>query len=133
MSEKKKTLSADSEEKRTLNDMQKARGASQPTLVIAMSMQGQQQQNVSGSMMQLNMNQLQITNRATGNATTNVSKHADAADAHAGADGHDDASSDDEHPDGVPATVCTRRCGHGTATRSGKLHQFRSVPPASVK
>ncbi|CAH0487311.1 unnamed protein product [Peronospora farinosa] len=66
VSEKKKTLSANPEEKRTLNDMQKALGANQPKSVMAMPMQGQQQQDTSGSMMQLNMNQLQITNGATG-------------------------------------------------------------------
>ncbi|CAI5707912.1 unnamed protein product [Peronospora effusa] len=66
LSEKKKTLSANPEEKRTLNDMQKALGANQPKSVMAMPMQGQQQQDTSGSMMQLNMNQLQITNGATG-------------------------------------------------------------------
>ncbi|CAI5736948.1 unnamed protein product [Peronospora destructor] len=65
VSEKKKTSSANPEGKRTLNDMQKARGANQPKPVMAMSMQGQQQQDTSGSMMQLNINQLQITDGAT--------------------------------------------------------------------
>ncbi|GMF44319.1 unnamed protein product [Phytophthora fragariaefolia] len=69
-SEKKKALSANPEEKRTLNDMQKARGADQPTPVMAMPTQGQQQMqpNMSGGMMQLGMtmNQLQITDGATG-------------------------------------------------------------------
>ncbi|POM64063.1 Hypothetical protein PHPALM_20460 [Phytophthora palmivora] len=70
-SEKKKALSANPEEKRTLNDMQKARGADQPTPVMAMPMQGQQQiqqQSMSSGMMQLsmNMNQLQITDGVTG-------------------------------------------------------------------
>ncbi|KAL3658172.1 hypothetical protein V7S43_016802 [Phytophthora oleae] len=64
-SEKKKSLSANPEEKRTLNDLQKARGGDQPAPMMAMPMQGQQpmQQNMSGNMMQLSMsmNQLQLT------------------------------------------------------------------------
>ncbi|KAH7459819.1 uncharacterized protein KRP23_15081 [Phytophthora ramorum] len=56
-SEKKKSLSANPAEKRTLNDLQKARGVDQSTPVMAMPMQGQpQMQNVSGGMMQLSMN-----------------------------------------------------------------------------
>ncbi|OWZ06952.1 hypothetical protein PHMEG_00020718 [Phytophthora megakarya] len=69
-SEKKKTLSANPEEKRTLNDMQKARGADLPTRVLTMSMHGhrQMQQNMSGGMLQvsMNMNQLQTTDGVTG-------------------------------------------------------------------
>jgi hypothetical protein len=65
VSEKKKSLSANPEEKRTLNDLQKARGADQPTPVMAMSMQGQQQMQQQ-NMMQLHMSQLQITDGATG-------------------------------------------------------------------
>uniref|UniRef100_M4BRX9 Uncharacterized protein n=1 Tax=Hyaloperonospora arabidopsidis (strain Emoy2) TaxID=559515 RepID=M4BRX9_HYAAE len=65
-SEKKKALSANPKEKRSLNDMQKARGPDQPTPVMVMPLQGQQQQNVSGSMTQLNMKQLQTIDGATG-------------------------------------------------------------------
>ncbi|CAI5717269.1 unnamed protein product [Hyaloperonospora brassicae] len=64
-SETKKTLSANPKEKRTLNDLQKARGSDQPTPVMAMPVHGRQPQNASGSMMQLNMKQLQITDGAT--------------------------------------------------------------------
>eukprot|EP00644_Phytophthora_capsici_P015419 jgi/Phyca11/547368/estExt2_Genewise1Plus.C_PHYCAscaffold_240383 len=64
-SEKKKSLSANPEEKRTLNDLQKARGGDQQAPVMPMPMQGQQQmqQNMPGGMMQLSMtmNQLQLT------------------------------------------------------------------------
>ncbi|CAH0473214.1 unnamed protein product [Peronospora belbahrii] len=62
----KKKLSANPDAKRTLNEMQKASGSNQPKPVMAMPMQGQQQPNTPGSMMQLNMNQLQITDGATG-------------------------------------------------------------------
>uniref|UniRef100_A0AAV1VH47 Uncharacterized protein n=1 Tax=Peronospora matthiolae TaxID=2874970 RepID=A0AAV1VH47_9STRA len=65
-SEKKKALSANPKEKRSLNDMQKARGPDQPTPVMAMPLQGQQQRNVSSSMTQLHMKQLQTIDGATG-------------------------------------------------------------------
>ncbi|KUF99029.1 Annexin (Annexin) Family [Phytophthora nicotianae] len=60
-SEKKKTLSANPEEKRTLNDMQKARGADQPTPVMAMPMQSQQMQQPNMMQLSMNMNQLRLT------------------------------------------------------------------------
>lgn len=65
-SEKKKTLSANPEEKRTLNDLQKARGADQPTPVMAMPMQGQQQMQPNMMQLSMNMNQLQLTDGSTG-------------------------------------------------------------------
>ncbi|KAG3114650.1 hypothetical protein PI124_g3760 [Phytophthora idaei] len=61
VSEKKKSLSANPEEKRTLNDLQKARGTDQPAPVMAIPMQGQQMQQQNMMQMSMNMNQLQLT------------------------------------------------------------------------
>ncbi|KAI9916918.1 hypothetical protein PsorP6_017136 [Peronosclerospora sorghi] len=65
-SEKKKTLSANPNEKRTLNDLQKARGVNPPTPVMPLPVHAHHQQTMSGGVMQLNMNQLQLTDGSMG-------------------------------------------------------------------
>ncbi|CEG41457.1 uncharacterized protein PHALS_11802 [Plasmopara halstedii] len=75
LASEKKSLSAHPGEKRTLNELQKARGTDQLTPVMAIPMQHLQQQNFApGGMMHLSMsmNQLQLSNDGSIQAYPNM-------------------------------------------------------------